>query len=322
MTKLVTGGLGYVGAELVRLLVSRGEEVVIFDNSNSCFRITDIRNKVKVVQGDLGNSSEVFNCVKDNKVTEIYHLGSMLVYTSELNPWASFRANVIGSYNILEAARLFGVQKMMFTSTLGTYGMSLDEVITDTSLQRPTTMYGWGKLYIEGLGRIYRSKFELDFRCIRYPFAVGPGVYLPGHWSAPMIEDAVLGKPLHECTRGTPETSECLMYYKDAARAADMVLRAPKEGINMVCYNVAGTPGAVSAGEMATILNKRFPNTKITFKANTTPQQMRRASAIRVYDDSYARKEWNWKPLYTTPEAIVDVYAKDLKQYPERYALA
>ena len=137
MAKLVTGGTGYIGAELAHILADRGEEVVLFDIVVNRYRIEDIESKVKVVCGDLGNFSQVFNVVKDNNITEIYHTGSMLSYMSDLNPWASFRSNVIGSYNVLEAARLFGVEKMMFTSTLGTFGLQMDEVLTDISIQRP-----------------------------------------------------------------------------------------------------------------------------------------------------------------------------------------
>ena len=86
MSKLITGGTGYIGAELAHILADRGEEVVLFDIVINHPRIEDIANKVKVVQGDLGNWSEVLNVVIDNDITEIYHLGSMLTYMSELNP--------------------------------------------------------------------------------------------------------------------------------------------------------------------------------------------------------------------------------------------
>ncbi len=323
MAKLITGGTGYIGAELARLLADRGEEVVLFDIIINRYRVEDIENKVKIVQGDLGNYSQVLNVVKDNNITEIYHLGSMLTYMSELDPWASFRANVIGSYNVLEAARLFGVKKMMFTSTQGTFGLQIDEVVTDITIQRPVTIYGCGKLYVEGLGRFYRRKFGLDFRSIRAPFMVGPNVHTPNHWAPPMIEDAILGKP-HECIYGTPASKGSIIYISDIARAADMVLKAPKENIEMVNYNVAGIPAVVSAKELETTLMRRFPKTKVTYKPDTTLQETvrRRLDAMKVFDDSYARKEWGWKPQYTTLEAIIDQFEKDMKKHPKRYGLA
>ena len=90
MVKLITGGTGYIGAELAHILAARGEEVVLFDININHYRIEDIESKVKVVRGDVGNFSEVINVVKDNNITEIYHMGSMLTYMSKLNPWASF----------------------------------------------------------------------------------------------------------------------------------------------------------------------------------------------------------------------------------------
>ena len=322
MAKLITGGAGYIGAELTHILANRGEEVVLFDIAINRYRIEDIESKVKVVPGDLGNFSEVLNVVKDNKITEIYHTGSMLTYMSELNPWASFRSNVIGSYNVLEAARLFGVKRMMFTSTMATFGLLADEVITDISIQRPFTIYGCGKLYIEGLGRFYRNKFGLDFRSIRFAHMIAPNVRTPGHWAPPMIEDAILGKP-HECIYGTPESTISMIYVRDAARAADMILQAPRENIEMVNYNVAGIPAFISAQELETVLKRRFPKAKVTYKLEPFLQTLHRRRAVfKVFDDSYARKEWGWKPEYATVETIIDIFEKDMKEYPRRYGLA
>ncbi|MEE8419010.1 MAG: NAD-dependent epimerase/dehydratase family protein, partial [Dehalococcoidales bacterium] len=247
--KLITGGTGYIGAELARILVERGEKVVLFDIVINSHRIADIEKELEIVRGDLGNQAEVFNVVRDYKVDEIYHLGSMLTYMSELNPWASFQTNVVGTYNVLEAARLFNIQKMMFTSTFGTYGLLLDEVLTDTSLQRPVTIYGCGKLYGEGLGRFYNKKFGLDFRSIRFAHMIGPNVRTPGHWAPPMIEDAITGVN-NVCHYAVPETKVSMIYVRDAARAADMVLRAPRENIRMMNYNVAGIPELTRAGEL------------------------------------------------------------------------
>jgi nucleoside-diphosphate-sugar epimerase len=171
MSKLITGGTGYIGAELAHILAERGEEVVLFDIVINRYRIEDIENKVKIVSGDVGNWPEILNVFKENKITEVYHLGSMLTYISELNPWASFRTNVIGTYNVLEASRLFGVNKVMFASTLGTFGLEMEETLTDISIQRPVSMYGCGKLYGEGLG--LRSLCSHDWPERLYAWSLG-----------------------------------------------------------------------------------------------------------------------------------------------------
>ncbi len=321
MTKLITGGTGYVGAELARLLVARGESAVLLDININRYRVEDIEKDVKIIQGDLGDFPEVLNAVKDNHITEIYHLGSMLTFASEVNPWASFRSNVIGTYNILEAARLFGVEKVMFTSTIGTFGLQMEEICTDFSIQRPLTMYGCGKLYGEGLGRYYRDKFGLDFRSIRYALMIGPNVRTAGHWAPAMVEDTILGKP-HESIYALPESTASLIYVKDAARAADMVLQAPKENIKMVNYNVAGIPAVVTAKDIEAALTRRYPETRITYNDEQMLPALKTHSVMKVFDDSYARNEWGWKPQYNTLESIIDVFEKDVREHPRRYGLA
>jgi threonine 3-dehydrogenase len=318
MAKLITGGTGYIGAELAHILVERGEEVVLFDIVISEYRIEDIKNKVKIVRGDLGNFAEVANVVKENGITEIYHMGGLLTMVSDGNPWASFRVNVIGTYNVLEAARLFSVNKMMFASSIGTYGLGITEVIDDLTIQRPTNFYGVGKLYCEGLGRWYMNKFGLDFRSIRYPATVGPNVRTPGHWMPPMIEDSIFGRP-HECLYAPADDPGMpLIYLTDAARAADMVLQAPKGQIKMINYCVSGVSDAVSVNNMETILRKRYPKTSISYR---NPLGEIRVGVVKRFDDTYARNEWHWKPLYTTPEAVVEKFERDMKEHPTRFGL-
>ena len=147
MAKLITGGTGFIGAELARMLLDRKEEVVLFDVAPNPERIKGIGDKVKLVLGNLANYSEVFNVVKDHRIEGIYHLGGMLTVPSNMNPWASFQSNVNGTLHVLEAARLFNVEKVVFASSIATYNLDISPMITDVTLQRPTTMYGIGKLY-------------------------------------------------------------------------------------------------------------------------------------------------------------------------------
>lgn len=321
MTKLITGGTGYIGAELAHILVERGEEVVLFDVNVNNNRIEDIADKVKVVRGDLGNYPEVFNVIKDNGITEIYHMGSMLSYMSELNPWASFRSNVIGTFNVLEAARLFGVEKMMFTSTMATFALEQGDLVTDLTLQRPVLFYGCGKLYCESIGRFYNKKFGLDFRSVRYSGMIGPNVRNPGHWAPQMIEDAILGRP-HECVYGTPDSLVSMIYVKDAAMAADMILRVPREKIKMMNYNVVGVSELVTAREVESTLKKRYPGTRIAYNTESTTGEVYKGFEIPNVDDSYARKEWGWKPRYATVDEIITVFESDVKNYPGRYDIS
>jgi threonine 3-dehydrogenase len=313
MAKLITGGSGQVGAALAHQLVNRGEEIVIFDIYKSK-NLGDIENKFQFVRGDLGIWSEVMNVIKDYKITQIYHMGAMLTSASEANPWASFQANVVGTYNVLEASRLLGIEKMMFTSSIGTFGMSPDPVMSDMSLQRPRDFYGAGKLYCEGLGRWYNRKFGLDFRGVRYNSVVGP-VATPGHWDAAMVLDAVAGKP-YEC-RMPRNASTSFLYYKDAALAADLIMQAPKASIQMMNYNIGGIPKA-SPEQLEMAIKKLIPGAVVIYPPAGQPGQPGPMTP-RTWDDSYARKEWGWQPQYDTVEKMVTDLIGDLKQHPELY---
>ena len=321
MTKLITGGTGLVGAALAQMLVDKGEDLVLFDIAINRVRIERIAKKVKVVQGDVGNWSEVMNVVKDNKIKGIYHLGSMLSMPSQANPWASFQSNVVGTYNIYEAARLFDVERLVFTSTGGTFALETGDVITDVTIQRPVLMYGIGKLYGEGLGRFYRTKFGLDYRGIRYPGVIAPGVTTPGvaQWFPWMIEHAIQGKP-YECF--APETAIIsALHVSDCALAAYVAYQAPKENVKMVNYNIAGVESC-TAGELAEKLRKRYPKAKITFKPDPDIVTLYKTMKIGKIDDSCARKELGWAPKITSLDKIIDAFEREMKADPKRYGLA
>jgi threonine 3-dehydrogenase len=309
MARLITGGSGFLGAELAHMMVKRGQEVVVFDKVKNN-RLADIENRISFVRGDLSNWSEVLNVIKNNRITHIYHLGALLSYEAESNPWASIQANIIGGYNVLEAARLFNVERLAFTSTILTFDAGADSTFTDVTLQRPTTIYGVEKLFYEGMGRFYRKKFGLDFRSVRYPSVVGPGDTTPMHWPGPMIESAVLGKPF-ECPV-TGDSTAPMIYYKDAALAVDMVLQAPEKGIKMVNYNVAGTT-VVSAKELKQAIKKYIPEDDIRIPKVAAPHPL---DFVKVWDDSYARQEWAWKPVYTTVNKLVSVFIRDMQSNP------
>jgi threonine 3-dehydrogenase len=322
MSILITGGTGFIGVGLAHKLVERGEEVVLFDIAPQTERLADLKDKVKVIRGDLQVWPEVLNAVKDNKVKDIFHLGAMLSVPSEYNPWGSFQTNVAGITYVLEAARLFGVKRFIFPSSVVTYGLDAGEVITDVTLQRPVTMYGVGKVYGELLGRFYRRKFGLDFRCLRYSAVCGPGVRTPGvaQYNAWMIENAALGKP-YECFV-SQDTAGPVLYFKDAIHATLMLYDAPRENIKTVTYNISEVSPAPTAGELELTIKKFIPEAKVTYKADPMVMEYYRNQKMKVIDDTRARKEWGWKPLYNNLEEVVADFIQEVRTRPKYYGLA
>ena len=320
MVSLVTGGSGFLGAEVVRLLLERGEKrPVVFHVSSSMKRLDDVADQVEDVQGDLGNFSHVLNAVKNAKPSVIYHLGGMLSVPSDADPAAAIHANALGTFHVLEAARLFDVPKVLFSSSIGTYGADIrDEVIDDSTLQRPLFFYGATKVFGEHMGLFYKRKYGLDFRGIRYPQVVGPGIRTPGaaQYAAWVIEECAKGNPFTIWVR--PETRMPVMHFKDGARAIVKLGDAPVENIKTVIYTLGGVTPTPSAGELADAVRDKVPGAQIDFKPNPEIQSLL-DQILHPIDDSKARDEWGWKPEYTQ-EQIVDDFLEELKSNPERYS--
>jgi len=261
MTALITGGAGFVGAQVMRLLLEKGEnDLIAFDIVPSTARLEGIVDKVKIVRGDLGNFSNVLDVVKKFRPKIIYHVGGLLSITSEADPSLAIRVNVLGTHHVLEAARLFDVPKVLFSSTLGTYGLDIREkVIDDYTLQRPNIIYGATKLFCEHMGLVYRNKYGLDFRTVRFPSLVGPGVKTPGmiQYTSATIEESAKGNPYTINVK--PETRFPVMYFKDAARAIVELGAAPIENIKMVNYVTTGATPVASAQELVDMVKARIP---------------------------------------------------------------
>jgi threonine 3-dehydrogenase len=276
-----------------------------------------------VILGNLSNYFEVLNAVKENNIEGIYHLGSMLSIPSDANPQASFQTNVCGTMHVLEAARLFNVARVVFTSTFGTYSLGVSQVITDNTLQRPVTMYGCGKLYGELLGMFYRKRFGLDFRSVRLPSIVGPGVRTPGvaQYNSLMIEKATLGEP-YECYVAENTRYPGVMYFKDVVRCLEMVYQAPMEQIKTVNYNVAGLKGGVTAKELELLIKKHVPDFSVIYKPDPKVMAVFQARAtVETYDDTKARKEWGWEPVYDNVEKQIVDFIQEVRTRPEYYGL-
>jgi len=320
MTTLITGGTGFIGAEVVRILLARGEQrPVVFHVSGNTQRLDDVADQVELVRGDLANFSHILDVVKKVQPSVIYHLGAMLSVPSDADPAAAIHANAMGTFHVLEAARLFGVPQVLFSSSISTYGLDFEgEVIDDTTIQRPLLFYGATKVFGEHMGIFYKRKYGLDFRCVRYPSIVGPGVKTPGvvQYTSWAIEECARGKPF---TIWVPPDTRCpVLYLKDAARAIVELGQAPLANIKSANYLLGGIEPIASAGELADMVRTRIPGAQIDFQPNPALLPILTKLMVR-FDDRRAREEWDWAPRYTQ-EQIVDDFLNEIRLHPHRYA--
>jgi threonine 3-dehydrogenase len=242
----------------------------------------------------------------------------MLSAPSDVDPAAAMRSNALGTFHVLEAARLFDVKQVLFSSTIGTYGYDIREaVISDYTLQRPMVFYGATKVFAEHMGLFYRRKYGIDFRGVRYPSIVGPGVRTPGmaNYTSWVIEECAKGKPFTIWVN--PETTVPILYFKDAARALVQLSEAPRSSIQMVNYILAGITPMPSASDLADLVRCNIPGAQIDFQTDPEIQRIMDA-AVKPIDDTRAQQEWNWKYLYDQ-EALVKDFLHELAIHPDRY---
>jgi nucleoside-diphosphate-sugar epimerase len=319
MNILITGGTGFIGSEVVRILLEKGEkDLIVFDINPSTKLSDEVADQVEIVGGDIGIFSHVLNVVKKCKAKVIYHLGGMLSVPSDADPAAAIRTNALGTFHLLEAARLFDVSQVLFSSTLATYGLDIREgIINDYTLQRPQLFYGATKVFSELMGLFYKRKYGLDFRGVRYPSIVGPGVKTPGvaQYTSWVIEESAKGNPYTIYVK--PETRCPVMYFKDAAQAIIKLGHAPIETIKTANYVIAGPTPIASAQELADRVRAKIPGAKIDFKPDRELQKILDKLFLPL-DDSMARNEWNWMPEYDQ-ERIVDDFIKEMRIHPHRY---
>lgn len=316
MRILITGGTGFLGSQTARYLVEKGENPILFDINDRKTLLRGIEEKVKVVRGNLANFSHVLNVIGDNRIELVYHLGGMLSMPSEADPWASYQSNANGTFHVLEASRILGVKKVIFSSTTATFGMDIrEDYLNDYTLQRPALFYGCTKVFAELLGRFYRRKFGIDFRAARFPSVVGPGVRTPGvaQYTSWAIEESYKGNPFAIWV--TPETRCPIIYYKDAALSIIKLADAPARDIKTVVYILGGVAPTPSAKDLSEIVKKKIPNANISFEIDKERTELITKHPI---DDQLAREEWAWKCTYNLNQ-LIDDFIQELKLNPEMY---
>ena len=174
MNILVTGGAGFIGSHLVRLLQDAGEQVTVLDNFSTGVA-ENLPAYTHVIAMDV-NSSELGQVFAQGNFDAVVHLaGQTTVHISMDNPSLDGEENIIGSIHILEQARRHGIKRIVFASTAASYGNVAEDrlPIVESEPLLPMSFYGLSKVTVERYLHLYQQAFGLDYVVLRFANVYG-----------------------------------------------------------------------------------------------------------------------------------------------------
>lgn len=313
MRTLLTGAGGQVGLDLARALVAAGDDVHASDVKVPPHVASAVEG-VSWHVSDVTDASGVRALIDELKPERIFHLAAILSARGEAMPDVTWSVNMIGLYNVLEAARMAGTRQVMFTSTIAVFGPGLPRTVADDVPLLPTTMYGVTKGAGEMLGHYYRLKYDLDFRAVRFPGLISASV--PGggtsDYSLWMYVDAV--RKGHYTAFCRADSRIPLMYMPDGLRALLELSSAPRDALTRTTYNIAGF--SPTAEEIGQSIQRMLPNARFDW----APDPLRQGildSWPAALDDTRARADWGWRPHFDL-DAMTDDLLPRIRELVER----
>ena len=152
MHALITGGAGSIGSRLAAALIERGDRVTVVDVRAEPVAPSATFDRADVRVGETQAAGFIDGIVAETRPDAIFHLASLLSGSSETDSELAWRVNLDGIRNVLEAARIHSVGRVLFPSSVATFGMGVGDTVTDDSPQWPAGLYGVTKVLGERLG--------------------------------------------------------------------------------------------------------------------------------------------------------------------------
>ena len=313
---LIIGGTGVMGHYLTRLLVQQGHRPVVLTVSGNTALVADLLDEIDLVRGDVTDPQGLNQVVAQHGITHLAHLGALLDTEADQNPLKAVRVGVEGMVNVMEAARLHKVQRVVYTSSKGIYGRIRGEywhpAYKPVAEDYPTVadalnMYGIVKLAGEHLGLWYQRQYGIEFIALRFASTVGPGKLrrhgLFVHHSR-MIENAMADRPTH-----LPQGADALhdpIYNADCARGILRALAVPKPSESV--FNIG--PGyGITLQDFADAVVEVHPGAKIAIGPGHTYSPSGSPPSNYVLDISRARSELGFEPSYDAVAMVRDYEA-------------
>ena len=309
MTVLVTGA-GLIGCHFARRAADGGSKVVLYDLSPNRDYIQKIvgKDKVEIVAADMRDLPALINALKEFKIDTLVHTAGLIGKRVAENSYTGSTNNIVGTINVLEAARLHGIRRVVYVSTFGAYDRSKikEGPIREDHPIGGHNLYTTTKVCSEHLVHAYAHLYNLDTVIIRPAGVFGRGHYVGGSTVGMIMRDLALN-----VMKGDPITLDGKIYFaneyvyaKDVALALDLAckVKEPKQRI----YN-AGSGVVAGAADLARIARELAPKLEIKVVGDGSED----ASKQFPLDLSRSQAELGYSPQFPLKKALQD-YMEEL----------
>jgi len=290
---LITGGAGNLAQRLATALAPHYGRLVLTDLAAApAFPLPENATYEK---SDITDFAHLEKMIQRHRPQAIVHLASLLSGSSEADRRQTWHVNTRATLEILEQALTLPGCRVLFASTLATYGGELPETVTDEQQQWPTTLYGVTKVAGERLGAYYRASHGLDFRCVRLPIVLSrqaPPQAVSAMVSRAFIESAEEGRFTF---RAGPKMRVVALHVDDAIAGLAKLLLAPREALRQPVYNLSGF--SATLGEISEAITHHQPAVEHRFEPDPAAEDVLGHWPGRL-DDRAARRDWGWNPRY------------------------
>jgi UDP-glucose 4-epimerase len=324
MKILVTGGAGYIGGTLTRLLLSQGHAVTVYDNLCHSKRLA-VDAKAEFVEGDVADRPLLEETLSRGRFDGVMHFAALIEAGESMKrPEIYFRNNTAASLTLLEAMLATGHDRLVFSSTAACYGEPESTPILEDAKLQPTNPYGESKLLVEQMLRWMNVSHGLNYASLRY-FNVAGAIegygeaHEPESHLIPLILDVALGRrtSIKIFGRDYPtKDGTCIRDYihvRDLAEAHLLALGALSEAKSRLIYNIGN-------GQGFTVLEVIESVRRVTGRPITVEECPRRPGdpAVLVASSEKIKTELGWTPKFAELDQIV---ASAWEWHQKRYAL-
>ena len=234
---LVIGGAGFVGSHIVdQLLEEPVREVVVLDNfvrgTRENLKSAEADERVTIVDGSLLDTDLLAELMSGTDY--VFHLAALWLYECVHEPRSAVEVNIVGTFNVIEAAQAAGVKKVVYSSSASVYGDALETPMTEEHPFNNRTTYGATKIAGEQLFRAFNEQHGLDYVGMRYMNVYGPRMDYKGTYVSVIMK--VLDKiEAGEAPQIFGDGSQAydFVHVSDVARANILALKSDATDVNL-----------------------------------------------------------------------------------------